>query len=65
MELLSINATAEKYHLPGHMLRQMQKRGELPGFYSASRFYINVPMLLEKLDADSKASVTTGAAIAQ
>lgn len=65
MELLTINQTAEKYHLPGHMLRQMQKRGELPGFYSASRFYVNTSLLLAKLDADSRANVTTGAAIAQ
>ena len=65
MEILTINATAKKYGLPQFMLRGMQKRGELPGFYSASRFYVNVPMLLEKLDADSKASMTTGAAIAQ
>ena len=65
MELLTINQTAEKYHLPGHMLRQMQKRGELPGFYSASRFYVHTEMLLDKLDADAKASMTTSAAIAQ
>ena len=65
MEILTINAPAKKYGLPQFMLRGMQKRGELPGFYSASRFYVNVPMLLEKLDSDSKASMTTGAAIAQ
>lgn len=65
MEILTINATSKKYGLPQFMLRGMQKRGELPGFYSASRFYVNVPMLLEKLDADSKASMTTSAAIAQ
>ena len=47
------------------MLRQMQKRGELPGVFASTRFYVNTSLLLEKLDADSKASMTTGAAIAQ
>ena len=58
MEILTINATAKKYGLPQFMLRGMQKRGELPGFYSASRFYVNCDMLLQKIDADSRAAMS-------
>lgn len=57
MEFMTINATAKKYNLPPFMLRTMLKENRLPGFYSASRFYVNCDMLMEKLEADSKASM--------
>lgn len=60
MKLLTINETAKECELPAYMLRQMLKHGELPGFYSASRFYVNVPMLLEKLESDSRANMSNG-----
>ena len=62
MEILTIRQTARKYGLPEFMLRSMVKRGECPGFFVSSRFYINVPMLLDKLD---KASMTASAVVAQ
>lgn len=59
MEILTINATSKKYGLPRWMLRTMQKENRLPGFYSASRFYVNCDMLMEMLEAESKSSVKT------
>ena len=55
MEILTINATAKKYNLPRFMLRTMLKENQLPGFYSASRFYVNCDMLMEMLEAECKA----------
>lgn len=60
MEILTINATAKKYNLPPFMLRSMQRQGTLPGFYSASRFYVNCDLLLQKIDADSRAAMSGG-----
>lgn len=37
-------------------LRTMIKNGECPGFYSGSRFVINIPMLKEKIDAECRAN---------
>ena len=54
MEILTINATAKKYNLPRFMLRTMLKENQLPGFYSASRFYVNCDMLMEMLEAECK-----------
>lgn len=38
-------------------LRAMVKRQEVPGFYSGSRFWINLDALLEILAARSRANV--------
>ncbi len=54
MEFLTIGATSKKYGFPEHMLRDMQKRNELPGWFSGTRYYINVPMLMEQLNAESR-----------
>ena len=32
-----------------YTLRQMLKRGELPGYYAGTRYYINLDKLLEKI----------------
>ena len=43
-------------------LRRMQKQGELPGFFTGTRFYVNFDLLLEMLAERSRASVRpTGA----
>lgn len=39
--------------LPEHRLRLMQKRGELPGIFAGSRFYVNEEALLRQLEAQS------------
>ena len=55
---LTINATAKHYDLPVWMLRTLQKRGELPGFSSGNRFYVDCELLMQHLEATSKANVT-------
>ena len=42
------------------MLRSMVKRGECPGFYSGSRFYVNMALLREKLEQDSRSAMVGG-----
>lgn len=56
-QYLTINAAAKEFGLPAFALRSMQKRGECPGFFSGSRFYVNCDMLAEKLDAECRSSM--------
>lgn len=44
--------------LPEHCLRTRLRQGKLPGFYSGSRFLVNVDMLVEMLHSESAAAVT-------
>ena len=37
-----------------YTMRLMLKRGELPGFYSGSRFRINYGLLMEQIEAESR-----------
>ena len=53
----TIRQTAHETGLPEGMLRARLKRSKLPGFYAESRYYINVPLLMEMLDAESRSSV--------
>lgn len=43
----TIRQTAGTTDIPEFRLRAWVKQGKVPGFYSASRFYVNVPLLLE------------------
>jgi hypothetical protein len=49
MEFKSIIQTAKSEGIPAHALRRMLEEGELPGFYSGTRYYVNVEVLREKL----------------
>lgn len=51
---MTIRQTASETGLPEGMLRSRFKRNKLPGFYSESRYYINVPLLMEMLDAECR-----------
>lgn len=51
---MTIRQTARGTGLPEGMLRARLKRNKLPGFYAESRYYINVPLLMEMLDAESR-----------
>lgn len=45
------------YGIPEHFIRREIRAGRVPGFYSGSRFYINVPAFLQELEqsrSDSK-----------
>ena len=50
---LTIKQTAERGIITEFQLRKMLKAGELPGFYSGRTYKVNVPMLIDKLDAMS------------
>ena len=61
MELLTIRDVSKKYGLPDFMLRSMQKRGELPGFYSGNRFYVNCDLFLKEIENKSMSSMKNNA----
>lgn len=42
-----------------YSLRQMLKRGELPGYYAGTRFYINLDELVEKLGGNLYTKIET------
>lgn len=50
---LIIRQTAERGIITEFQLRKMLRAGELPGFYSGKTYKVNVPMLIDKLDAMS------------
>ena len=50
---LTIRQTAERGIITEFQLRKMLRAGELPGFYSGKTYKVNVPMLIDKLDAMS------------
>lgn len=50
---LTIRQTARMGIISEFQLRSMLKEGKLPGFYSGNTYKVNVPMLIDKLDAMS------------
>lgn len=50
MLFLTVSQTAKHENITMYKLRNMIHRGECPGFYSGSRFYVNVDRLREILD---------------
>ena len=50
---LTIRQTAKRGIITEYQLRKMFRAGELPGFYSGKTYKVNVPMLIDKLDAMS------------
>lgn len=50
---LTIRQTAERGIITEFQLRKMLRAGELPGFYSGNTYKVNIPMLIDKLDAMS------------
>ena len=51
---MTVGQTASETGLHEGMLRARLKRNKLPGFYAESRYYINVPMLMQMLDEESR-----------
>ena len=51
---LTIPQAAKCGILPAGTLRRMLKNRDLPGFHVGTRFYINVPLLLDQLAAKSQ-----------
>lgn len=50
---LTIRQTTKRGIITEYQLRKMFRAGELPGFYSGKTYKVNVPMLIDKLDAMS------------
>ena len=51
----TIRQTAKLGILSEYNLRLRLAQGRLPGVYAGNRFMVNVPMLTQKLDAESAA----------
>lgn len=51
---LTIKQTARRGPYPEHRLRKMLRIGELPGFYSGTRYYVNYDLLMEQLDRECR-----------
>lgn len=58
MQFQTINATAKELGISHTALRTMQKQNRLPGYFVGTRFYCNVPMLREMLDAECRANAS-------
>lgn len=58
-KFMTIRETAATGILSEHHLRLMVKRNELPGIYAGTRFKVNYPLLVEKLNRDSVGVKTT------
>lgn len=61
MCFLSINPAAKELGIPPFTLRSMVKQGSCYGFYSGNRFLVNVDLMREKLEQESRAAVTNNA----
>lgn len=59
---MTINQTVSETDFSEGMLRARLKRNKLPGFYAGSRYYINVPLLMEMLDEESRLNASIGRA---
>lgn len=55
---MTIRQTAAAGYDTEFHMRLMQKQGKLPGFFSGRTFKVNVPMLIEQLDRESRAAVS-------
>lgn len=56
MSFMTIREAAKAGILPEHELRRRVKCGKLPGIYAGVKFLINIDLLIEQLDAESKAN---------
>lgn len=56
MSFMTIREAAKAGILPEHELRRRVKCGKLPGIYAGVKFLINVDLLIDLLDAESRAN---------
>lgn len=57
-EFKTIRQTAASGLISEHYLRQLVARGECPGIRSGNRFLVNFTALSEKLDRDSRMTIS-------
>lgn len=53
-QYLTIRQTAKKVPYSENQLRKMLRIGELPGFYSGTRFYVDYELLMEQIDRECR-----------
>lgn len=53
-EFLTIRQTAARGVLTEHHLRLLHAQGRLPGIVTGNRFLVNLPLLNEQLEAESR-----------
>lgn len=56
-ELRTIRQVAKLGILPEFRLRTMQKQNQLPGFFCGNKFMVNVPLLMEQIEQQSRAQM--------
>ena len=56
-DLRTIKAAAKLGILPEHRMREMLKRGELPGIFHGNRFMVNLGLLEQLIESESRANV--------
>lgn len=54
MTFVTIRQAAKVVGLPHTCLRRMQIDNALPGFQSGNRYYVNLDLLVAKLDTESR-----------
>lgn len=57
---MTIREVAKTGILTEHHLRLLEKQNRLPGIRSGNRFKVNLPLLIEQLDDESKEAVKGG-----
>ena len=57
MKFLTIRQTAALGIMSEHYLRQLVAQGKCPGIKSGNRFLVNVEVLAEQLDSESRKAV--------
>lgn len=53
-KFMTIREVAKMGILPEHYLRRLEHQGKLPGFYSGVKKLVNVQMLMEQLEEESR-----------
>ena len=56
--ITTIRKFSKKHNIPEHLTRNMCRRGELPGFFQNSRFYVNERLALDKLNSMSTTALS-------
>lgn len=60
MDYVTLNEAGRRGPIPTYRLRQMQKAGNLVGFFSGNRFYLDYDVLLEEIKRESQSRKSGG-----
>lgn len=59
MKMMTAKKAAEELGISAHLIRTWIKKGECPGVQQGNRFYVNVPMLENKINGKSAESCSS------